>query len=386
MTAVGVASYRQMDDRTGHRRCDATCGTRSPAPAGVYAADRRASSRSRAARGPASPPRPRRLARLARGRGATTSLLTREPGDTEVGAELRAIVLDPATGDDLATAPRRCSTPPTRPSTSTAVVAPGAGPRGGRGHRPLRRLARWPTRAPGATWPTGEVERVARWATDDLRPHLTVLLDLPPQRGLTRFDGARPDRGRVGWSSTSGCAQMFLQLAGGPRSTTSSSTPGGRSTRSPRDPGAAAAAARPPRRHPAGAGRRTRTPRPASGTTRTHSVTGVRAVSGPHARRAAARGRAPARRRSAGQGMTHAWLFTGPPGSGRSNVALAFAAALQCERGTGCGECHACRTALAGVAPRRQHHPLGDLGALHRRHARAGAPLGAGAGRDGATR
>jgi DNA polymerase III subunit delta' len=52
-----------------------------------------------------------------------------------------------------------------------------------------------------------------------------------------------------------------------------------------------------------------------------------------------------------GQGMTHAWLFTGPPGSGRSNAAIAFAAALQCERGTGCGECHACRTALAGAHP-----------------------------------
>ncbi len=46
-------------------------------------------------------------------------------------------------------------------------------------------------------------------------------------------------------------------------------------------------------------------------------------------------------------GMTHAWLFTGPPGSGRSNAARAFAAALQCERG-GCGECLACRTSLAG--------------------------------------
>jgi DNA polymerase-3 subunit delta' len=52
----------------------------------------------------------------------------------------------------------------------------------------------------------------------------------------------------------------------------------------------------------------------------------------------------------AGQGMTHAWLFTGPPGSGRSNAAIAFAAALQCERG-GCGECEACRTTLAGSHP-----------------------------------
>jgi DNA polymerase-3 subunit delta' len=46
-------------------------------------------------------------------------------------------------------------------------------------------------------------------------------------------------------------------------------------------------------------------------------------------------------------GMTHAWLFTGPPGSGRSNAAKAFAAALLCDDG-GCGECLACRTALAG--------------------------------------
>ncbi len=48
-----------------------------------------------------------------------------------------------------------------------------------------------------------------------------------------------------------------------------------------------------------------------------------------------------------GAAMTHAWLFTGPPGSGRSNAARAFAAALQCERG-GCGECLACRTTVAG--------------------------------------
>lgn len=48
--------------------------------------------------------------------------------------------------------------------------------------------------------------------------------------------------------------------------------------------------------------------------------------------------------------MTHAWLVTGPPGSGRSNAAKAFAAALQCERG-GCGECTACRTSLSGAHP-----------------------------------
>ena len=50
----------------------------------------------------------------------------------------------------------------------------------------------------------------------------------------------------------------------------------------------------------------------------------------------------------AGAGMTHAWLFTGPPGSGRSVAARAFAAALQCDQ-LGCGTCTACRTVLAGT-------------------------------------
>jgi DNA polymerase-3 subunit delta' len=44
------------------------------------------------------------------------------------------------------------------------------------------------------------------------------------------------------------------------------------------------------------------------------------------------------------QEMTHAWLFTGPPGSGRSNAALAFAAALVCRNG-GCNDCTDCKTA-----------------------------------------
>src|SRR5690349_13888635 len=48
--------------------------------------------------------------------------------------------------------------------------------------------------------------------------------------------------------------------------------------------------------------------------------------------------------------MTHAWLFTGPPGSGRSNAALAFAAALQCEQG-GCGTCHSCHSVEIGAHP-----------------------------------
>ncbi|MGW5325163.1 DNA polymerase III subunit delta' [Streptomyces sp. NPDC004014] len=54
--------------------------------------------------------------------------------------------------------------------------------------------------------------------------------------------------------------------------------------------------------------------------------------------------------------MTHAWLFTGPPGAGRNQAARAFAAALQCVSpdralgGTpGCGFCDGCHTALLGT-------------------------------------
>jgi DNA polymerase-3 subunit delta' len=51
-----------------------------------------------------------------------------------------------------------------------------------------------------------------------------------------------------------------------------------------------------------------------------------------------------------GTGMTHAWLFTGPPGSGRSVAARAFAAALQCTASEpGCGVCAGCHTVLAGT-------------------------------------
>ena len=57
-----------------------------------------------------------------------------------------------------------------------------------------------------------------------------------------------------------------------------------------------------------------------------------------------------AQNRSSNQDMTHAWLFTGPPGSGRSNLAKAFAAALVCKAG-GCGECNSCITVAAGSHP-----------------------------------
>jgi DNA polymerase-3 subunit delta' len=48
------------------------------------------------------------------------------------------------------------------------------------------------------------------------------------------------------------------------------------------------------------------------------------------------------------QAMTHSWLFVGPPGSGRSNAAIAFAASLVCKE-SGCGRCVDCMTVLSST-------------------------------------
>ena len=78
-----------------------------------------------------------------------------------------------------------------------------------------------------------------------------------------------------------------------------------------------------------------------------------------------------------GVGMTHAWLFTGPPGSGRSVAARAFAAALQCID-AGCGHCEACSQALGGthpdvaaVVPEGLHLSIADAREVIGRSARA---------------
>lgn len=59
---------------------------------------------------------------------------------------------------------------------------------------------------------------------------------------------------------------------------------------------------------------------------------------------------------AAGQ-ISHAWFLTGPRGSGKRDVAFAFAAALVCERGPGvaCGECSGCTRALRNRHPDVHH-------------------------------
>jgi DNA polymerase-3 subunit delta' len=84
---------------------------------------------------------------------------------------------------------------------------------------------------------------------------------------------------------------------------------------------------------------------------------------------------------AAGGAMTHAWIFTGPPGSGRSVAARAFAAALQCATGVGCGTCAGCHTTMTGshadvrfVVPEGLSIGVGEMRALVLRA--ASAPTG----------
>ncbi|MFI7101914.1 DNA polymerase III subunit delta' [Streptomyces sp. NPDC050161] len=79
-------------------------------------------------------------------------------------------------------------------------------------------------------------------------------------------------------------------------------------------------------------------------------------VSADRALDAAVPGEPAAPERTGASQMTHAWLFTGPPGSGRSTAARAFAAALQCVSpdralggAPGCGFCDGCHTTLVGT-------------------------------------
>nr|WP_221634409.1 dTMP kinase [Nocardioides luti] len=115
------------------------------------------------------------------------ALLTFEPGDTPVGRELRRIVLDPATGV-LSDRTEVLLYAADKAEHVDTVVQPALA----RGEVVITDRYVDSTLAyqgAGRALAVAEVERVARWATHDLRPHLTVVLDLEPASGLGRFEG-----------------------------------------------------------------------------------------------------------------------------------------------------------------------------------------------------
>jgi dTMP kinase len=128
----------------------------------------------------------RALATTLEERGFHT-LLTFEPGDTPVGKEVRRIVLDPATGE-LSDRTEVLLYAADKAEHVDTVVLPALA----RGEVVITDRYVDSTLAYQGAGRTlaadeGEVEHVARWATRDLRPHLTVVLDLEPEHGFGRF-------------------------------------------------------------------------------------------------------------------------------------------------------------------------------------------------------
>jgi len=113
--------------------------------------------------------------------------LTFEPGDTPVGKQLRAIVLDPATGALSARTEALLYAADKAEHVDTLVR-----PALDRGEVVVTdryvdtSLA---YQGAGRVLDLAEVTAVQRWATADLRPHLTVVLDVDPADGLGRFEG-----------------------------------------------------------------------------------------------------------------------------------------------------------------------------------------------------
>jgi dTMP kinase len=113
-------------------------------------------------------------------------LLTFEPGDTHVGRDIRRIVLDPGTGH-LADRTEALLYAADKSEHVEKVVRP-ALERGSIVITDRYVDSSLAYQGAGRTIDAGELERVLRWATGDLRPHLTVLLDVEPAAGLARFE------------------------------------------------------------------------------------------------------------------------------------------------------------------------------------------------------
>lgn len=114
-------------------------------------------------------------------------VLTFEPGDTLVGKDIRRIVLDPETGH-LADRTEALLYAADKAEHVEKVVRPALD----RSEVVITdryvdsSLAYQGT---GRDLDVAELESVLRWATGDLRPHLTVVLDVDPDDGLGRFEG-----------------------------------------------------------------------------------------------------------------------------------------------------------------------------------------------------
>nr|WP_279590914.1 dTMP kinase [Modestobacter marinus] len=190
---VGLFAYRQMDDGrpvplladvlTALRRD--TTARRRLAGGGVFIA-------FEGGEGAGKSTQVRRLQEWLTGEGLVART-TREPGGTALGGKVRALLLDPASAG---LSPR-------------AEALMYAADRAQHVHDVLRPAldagevvitdrfvdSSLAYQGAGRTIPMDDVRSISRWATQGLRPDLTLLLDLPPEVGLARARGrAAADR------------------------------------------------------------------------------------------------------------------------------------------------------------------------------------------------
>jgi len=138
-------------------------------------------------------------------------LLTHEPGDTPVGKDLRRIVLSPETGE-LAHKTEFLLYAADKAEHVETLVRPALA----RGQVVITDRYVDSTLAyqgAGRSLDVADLEEVSRWATGDLRPHLTVVLDLEPEEGLGRFEGRDRIEGE-GLEFHQRVRRSFLELAG----------------------------------------------------------------------------------------------------------------------------------------------------------------------------
>ncbi len=185
---VGVVAFRTMDDRPGVRlRTDLLGLVRRGQPVPSYAGT------FVVLEGGEGAGKSTQLAGLAawlRERGYDV-VQTREPGATPVGAQVRALLLDAET---VGLAPRAEALlyAADRAQHVATIVVP-ALERGAVVLSDRYVDSSLAYQGAGRALPVEEVATLSRWATQGLRPDLTVLLDVDPVVGLARA-GGHPDR------------------------------------------------------------------------------------------------------------------------------------------------------------------------------------------------
>jgi dTMP kinase len=209
---VGVIAYRQMDDRKGvPLRTDLLSLLRrssdAPTYAGVFVA-------LEGGEGAGKSTQSRLLVEWLTQLGHEV-VLTREPGATPAGARIRELLLDPATGG-LAPRAEAMLYAADRAQHVATVVLP-ALQRGAVVITDRYVDSSLAYQGAGRRLERDDVAKLSKWATQGLRPDLTLLLDVEPEVGLARArgDGA-PDRiEQESLAFHARVRQGFLDLASG---------------------------------------------------------------------------------------------------------------------------------------------------------------------------